>query len=173
MVRGGKEEKIIAQIKEKLDKNNDSKKTIELYFIPHSTKPKNLLSGYIFCRGQLDENLVQLFYSVPGVISFLNHLRKEEALPSPLSPQKNAEFSSLLKKIEKGEIDHSSPTKGQKNIFQIDEQVRVVKGLFVGCKGKISAVDEKKKLITINIDFLGRLTPTEILMADCVKENQY
>lgn len=168
-MRGGKEEKIITQIQEKLDKNNDSKKVTDLYFIPHSTKPKNLLSGYIFCRGQLDENLVQLFYSVPGVISFLNHLRKEENLPSPLSPQKIAEFSSLLKKIEKGEIDHNQ-AKDQKNIFQTGEQVRVIEGSFVGCKGKISAINEEKKLVTINIDFLGRLTPTEILMTDCIKE---
>jgi hypothetical protein len=72
-VRGGKEKKIIAQIQEEAVKNNVSKKITELYFLPHSTKPKNLLSGCIFYRGQLDEDLVQLFYKVPGVIRFLDH----------------------------------------------------------------------------------------------------
>jgi len=171
LVRGGKEKKIIAQIQEEAVKNNVEKKITELYFIPHSTKPRNLLSGCIFYCGQLDESLVWLFYNVPGVIRFLDHSREEKELPSPLSPQKVAEFSDLLEKIKKGETNHNR-VDDQESAFQIGDQAKVVKGPFKGCQGEVSNIDERKKLITINIDFLGRLTPTEILIADCIKESK-
>ena len=168
-MRGGKEEKIIAQIKKEAEKNNVSEKIDELYFIPHSTKPKNLLSGYIFYHGQLDENLVQLFYRVPGVIRFLDHSQEGKELPSPLSPRQIAEFSDLLEKIKKGEISHNQ-VENQENIFQTNAEIEVFKGPFTGCKGKIVNIDEEEGLVTVNVNFLGRLTPTKILMNDCIKE---
>src|SRR5947209_3997904 len=103
LIRGGKEKEIIANLQTELEKNNSQKKVAELRFIPQSTKKKNLISGYIFCYCALDESLVQLIYSIPGVIVF-NHGRGEKTLPDPLSPQKAADFLSLLQKSEKGEI---------------------------------------------------------------------
>ena len=169
LVRGGKEKKIIDQIKKEAVKNNVSKKIVDLYFIPHSTKPKNLLSGCVFYCGQLDENLVQLFYSVSGVIRFLDHSREEKELPSPLSPRQIAEFSDLLEKIKKGEVSHNQ-AENQENVFQTNAEIEVFKGPFAGCKGKIVDIDEEEELITVNVNFLGRLTPTKVLMNDCIKE---
>jgi len=103
-VRGSKEKEVIANIQKELEKNNFREKVADLRFIPHSTKEKNLISGYIFCYCALDEELIQLIYNVPGVISFFNHTRGEKTLPDPLSPQKTADFLTLLQKAEKGEI---------------------------------------------------------------------
>lgn len=170
LARGGREKKIIEQIQKEAVKNNVSEKIVELYFIPHSTKPKNLLSGCIFYCGQLNKDLVQLFYNVPGVIRFLNHPQEEE-LPSPLSPQQVTEFSDLLKKIKKGEINHSQ-IESQPSTFQTSTDIEVFKGPFAGCKGKIIDIDKEKKLITVNISFLGRLTPTKVLISDCIKKTK-
>ncbi|CAI2189577.1 3881_t:CDS:2 [Funneliformis geosporum] len=141
------------------------------WYILLATKPKNLLSGCVFYQGQLDEDLVQLFYKVPGVIRFLDHSGEEKELPSPLSPQKVAEFSDLLKKIKKkgGDYDWA---KDQEPNLQIGDWIKVIKGPYIGCQEKIIALDEEKKLITVNVDFFGRLTPAKILMTDCIKETK-
>jgi transcription antitermination factor NusG len=111
-----------------------------------------------------------LFYSVPGVIKFLDHSREEKELPSPLSPQQIAEFSDLLKKIKRGETNYSQ-VESRQSTFQTNADVEVVKGPLAGCKGEIIDINEEKKLITININFLGRLTPTKVLISDCILKN--
>ena len=156
---------MIANIQAELEKNNFREKVADLRFIPHSTKKKNLISGYIFCHCALNEELIQLIYSVPGVITFFNHARGEKTLPDPLSPQKTANFLTLLQKAEKGEINGEEET----NNFKRGDRIKVIQGAYKGCQGEITEIEPEGELITINVNFLGRLSPIKVLSTDCLK----
>ncbi|RHZ35759.1 Transcription antitermination protein NusG [endosymbiont GvMRE of Glomus versiforme] len=157
LVRGGKEKEVIAKIKNELEKTNCQEKVADLRFIPQSTKEKSLLPGYIFCHCVLDEELIQLIYSIPGV----------QILPDPLSPQKAAEFLTLLQKAEKGEIGQGEEKEAGN--FKYGDLIKVVRGVYEGCRGEIIDIETKKNLITINVNFLGRLSPVKVLITDCLK----
>jgi len=141
-------------------------KVADLRFIPQSTKEKNLISGYIFCHCVVDEPLVQLIYSIQGVIAFFNHSRGEKTLPDPLSPQKTADFLTLLQKAEKGEINQGEE---EGNDFKRGDRIKVIQGVYKGCQGEITEIDPKRELITINVNLLGRLSPVKVLPTDCLK----
>ena len=126
-------------------------------FIPQSTKEKSLLPGYIFCHCILDEELTQLIHSISGV----------KILPDPLSPQKAAEFLTLLQKAEKGEIDQKEES--ESNNFKQGDLIKVIRGVYEGCQGEITEIEPEGNLITINVNFLGRLSPIKVLITDCLK----
>jgi transcription termination/antitermination protein NusG len=166
LIYGGKEKEIIANIENELQKTNFQKKVKKLLFIPKTSKKGNLLSGYIFCYCTLDEELVRLIYRTPRVRNFLNHIRNEKKLPEPLSPKATSEFLYLLKEYP------SQAKKSNDAKFQFGNLVKVVQGEYIGCQGRITEIDDKKKILTININFLGRLTPIKVLTASCVKESE-
>ncbi|WP_172575275.1 transcription termination/antitermination protein NusG [endosymbiont GvMRE of Glomus versiforme] len=154
-MRSGKEREVIVKIKNELEKTNIQEKVADLRFIPQSTKEKSLLPGYIFCHCVLDEELIQVVHTIPGV----------KILPEPLSPQKASEFLTLLQKAEKGEI-------GQKETgnFKRGELIKVIRGVYEGCQGEITEIEpEGGDLITINVNFLGRLSPVKVLVTDCLR----
>ncbi|KLL03490.1 MAG: transcription antitermination protein NusG [Mycoplasmataceae bacterium CE_OT135] len=166
LVRGGKEKEVITKIQDELEKTNSQEKVADLRFLPKNTQEKSLISGYTFCYCSLDEELVQLIYSIPGVIVFLNHTKGEKTLPTPLSPQKAADFLTLLQKAEKGEIDQE---KEEDNNFKRGDLIKVVRGIYADCQGEITEIEPKKNLVIINVDFLGRLNPIKVLLTDCLK----
>jgi transcriptional antiterminator NusG len=163
LVYGGREKEVITNIENELQKTNFQKKVKKLLFIPKTSKKGNLLSGYIFCYCALDENLVQLIYRIPRVKNFLNHARNEKTLPEPLSPKAVSEFLRLLEEYPKQAKEPSN------EIFKPEDLVKVIKGDYINCEGKIVEVDDEKKFLTINVNFLGRLTPVKVLTANCVK----
>ena len=167
LIHGGKEKEIIDNIENELQKTNLKKKVKKLLFIPKTSEKKgNLLSGYIFCHCILDEELVQLVYHIPRVKNFLNHTRNEKKLPEPLSPKATAEFLHLLKEYP------SQTKKSDNDEFKFGDLIKVTKGVYVGCQGRVSEVNNKEKTLTININFLGRLVPIKVLTADCIREKE-
>ena len=166
LIYGGREKEIIANIENELQKTNFQKKVKKILFIPKTSKKGNLLAGHLFCYCILNEELVQLIYRVPRVRNFLNHIRNEKKLPEPLSPRATFEFLYLLKEY---------PSQAKETIdtkFQLGNLAKVIQGEYTGCQGRITEIDDKKKLLTININFLGRLTPIKVLTASCVKESE-
>lgn len=163
LIYGGREKEVIANIENELQKTNLQKKVKKLLFIPNVSKKGSLLSGYIFCYCALDENLVQLIYRAPRVKNFLNHARNEKKLPEPLSPKATSEFLRLLKEYPKQAKEPGNET------FEPKDLVKVTKGIYIDCEGEIVEIDDKKKTLTINVNFLGRPVPVKVLATDCIK----
>src|SRR3954463_10206200 len=84
-VRGGKEKETIEEIKNVLRKNDCEKAIKELKIINKEIGEKKIFSGHVFCHCHLNNQLIELLYSVPQVIGFLNHKKNEDNLPKPLS----------------------------------------------------------------------------------------
>jgi transcription antitermination factor NusG len=69
--------------------------------------------------------------------------------------------------------EYPSQTKKPNNDeFKFGDLIKVTKGVYVGCQGRVSEVNNKEKTLTININFLGRLVPIKVLTADCTREKE-
>lgn len=153
---------MIQNIKSDLVKNGlkDQVRDLKIF---DDEKKKNFLKGYIFCRCFLTPELVRFFYSVPRVVSFLNHQRVSTELPEFVSPElvENFSLEAKEKKINP-KINH-----GPK--LSIGDLVKVTEGTFTNYEGKITFLDERKKRVKIDIDFAGRLTPIDVPIEVCQK----
>src|SRR6185369_7151796 len=124
---------------------------------------KNFLKGYIFCYCFLTPELVRFFYSVPRVVSFLNHQRGSTELPEFVSPELVESFSLEVKEKKKNPEVNYSP------ILSVGDLVKVTEGTFSNYEGKITFLDERKKRVKIDIDFAGKLTSIDVQMEVCQK----
>lgn len=167
-VRGGKENNIIEELYKTL-KKNDYKEKISIEFFKKSEEKNLIKGGYIFINCYLTPDLLKIIYSVPGVINFLNHNKRSENLPEPLPIQAENELLDLIKN-KKNEINKLSKKEGKD--FQINDLVEIIEGAFRGCQGQITKIDSKKGMITIDINFLGRLQPIEVSIKNCVEKAQ-
>lgn len=161
-VRGGKEEKIIENIKLELDKKRLQDYVDDLKVFVSKSK-KKILKGYIFCYCQLTPELVRFFYTVPGVVGFLDHQRKDDKMPDFISPERIKSFAGLLKEEETtSKID-------QELDLNVGDLVKITTGTFINCEGRISQLDEKKQKVKIDIEFAGRMTAIDVPINNCQK----
>ena len=98
--RGGQEEKIIEKIKLGLTKSEWKDYVRDLKIFSDKNK-KKILKGYIFCHCSLVPGLVRFFYTIPGIIGFLNHQRKDDKLPDFVSPEVIKNFSTKVQEEKK------------------------------------------------------------------------
>ena len=172
-VRGGQEKEIIKSILNTLKNRKIEKFLIEIKTLENnSNNSKNLLSGYIFVNCIMNSELLSAFYSVPNVISFLNHKKKDlSIIPDHLSTLEVNNFLFLQKKnkldLKKIEKDGVLPLK--KDFLKIGDIILVKEGFFKNHKASVVKVDNRKHLATINIDFFGRSTPVDVKFDQCEK----
>lgn len=177
-VRGGREKKIIDNINNllrnlKLEQSVNEIKILE--GISDSGRSKNLLPGYIFVNCEMTTELLNALYSVQDVISFLNHSKSDlTIMPNHLSILEVNNFLFLGKKKEVNRkinnIEISKPASFfKKSIFNIGDLILIKEGFFKDHRGSIIKVDDRKNLITINIDFFGRSTPISVNFTECEK----
>ena len=162
MVRGGQEAKMIEKINSELIKRRLGNQVRDLKVFNDENK-KNFLKGYIFCYCFLTPELVRFFYSVPRVVSFLNHQRGSAELPEFVSPELVESFSLEVKEKKKNPEVNYSP------ILSVGDLVKVTEGTFSNYEGKITFLDERKKRVKIDIDFAGKLTSIDVPMEVCQK----
>jgi len=162
LVRGGQEAKVIEKIKSELVKSRlkDQVRDLKIF---NDEKKKNFLKGYVFCHCFLTSQLVRFFYSIPRVVSFLNHQRGSSQLPEFVSPELVENFS-----LEVGKNKENTKVSRSPNL-NIGDLVKVTEGTFANYEGKITSLDEKKKRVKIDIDFAGKLTPIDVPMEICQK----
>lgn len=182
-VRGGREKTIITNVynllkSRKLEDNVAEMKILE--GLGTSGKSKNLLSGYVFVNANLNSEVLATFYAIPDVISFLNHKKGDlNLMPNHLSILEVNNFLSLGRK-EKEKVDKNAiyktkssdilPKKEKKQSFlKIGDLILIKEGFFKDYRGAIIKIDDRKELLTINIDFLGRSTPVSVGFSDCEK----
>jgi len=162
LVRGGQEAKMIEKINSELIKRRLGNQVRDLKVFNDENK-KNFLKGYIFCYCFLTPELVRFFYSVPRVVSFLNHQRGSAELPEFVSPELVESFSLEVKEKKKNPEVNYSP------ILSVGDLVKVTEGTFSNYEGKITFLDERKKRVKIDIDFAGKLTSIDVPMEVCQK----
>lgn len=115
-------------------------------------KQKNLLPGYILVQMNVTNESWYIVRNTPNVTGFLG----AGNIPVPVS---GAELDQL-----KGKISEHSETFETK--YRVGDMALVIKGPFEGNEGTINEINEKKWMVKLNINLLGRDTPIELEFAD-------
>jgi transcriptional antiterminator NusG len=117
---------------------------------------KKLISGYVYVKMELDEQLWNKIRKIPNVIALLG----ERGFPLPISSEK---IESLQDKTAAGEI---------RRIFSlsIGDRVRIKSGPLKGFAGIVEWLNEDKSKARILISIFGRQTPVEIETSQVEKE---
>ena len=53
-------------------------------------------------------------------------------------------------------------TGGKQVLVKVGDMVRIKDGVFLGCEGKVMAIDETRGRLTVEILLFGRTTPAEL-----------
>ena len=144
-MRSRKEEKVIEEIRQKLDEKPEMKVWVnDLKTFSDANKEK-VIRGYILGYFNLTPGLVKFLYDIPGVINFLSHKRSEEKLPDFVSERviKNF-FAKMQEKKEVEVVSHESK-------LNDGDLVKIMEGTFVDKEGRIVHVDEKKQKVKVKI----------------------
>ena len=111
-------------------------------------KQKNLLPGYILVQMNVTNESWYIVRNTPNVTGFLG----AGNIPVPVS---GAELEKL-----KWKIDEKSETFETK--YKVWDMAEITKGPFEWNTGNILEINEKKWMVKVNINLLGRDTPTEL-----------
>jgi transcriptional antiterminator NusG len=111
-------------------------------------KQKNLLPGYILVQMIVTNESWYIVRNTPNVTGFL----WAGNIPVPVSW---AELEQLKGKIE----EHAETFE---TMYQVGELAIVTKGPFEGNEWIITEVNDKKGIVKLNINLLGRDTPIEL-----------
>lgn len=111
-------------------------------------KQKNLLPGYILVQMIVTNESWYIVRNTPNVTGFL----WAGNIPVPVS---QAELEKL-----KGKLEEHAETFETK--YQVGEIALVTKGPFEGNEWVITEINDKKGIVKLNINLLGRDTPIEL-----------
>lgn len=139
---------------------------------------KNLIPGYMFVNCHIDKKVIDFIYSIKEVVGFLNYDRKNtDRMPSPLSNLEVNNFFFLLEKEnDKKNVNQRKFTKTleekvekqrKTTSFVVGDIVIIKEGVFRDNQGLIIQIS--RNLLTVNVEFLGRLTPVSIDSSHCEK----
>jgi len=115
-------------------------------------KKKNLLPGYILVQMNVTNESWYIVRNTPNVTGFL----WAGNIPVPVSGK---ELEQLKWKI--AEQSETFETK-----YKVWDTAIVIKGPFEWNEGTINEINEKKGIVKLNINLLGRDTPIELEFAD-------
>ena len=113
-----------------------------------SRRKKNVFPGYILVKMLVTNESWYIVRNTPNVTGFL----WAGTVPVPVSDEELARIESMVE--EKNE-EYKTP-------FKVGDFATILSGSFEGSEGKITKMDEKKGLLTVNINLLGRDTPVEL-----------
>ena len=121
------------------------------------TVTKKLFPGYVLVRmdlydenGAVDEKAWYFVRSVQGVLGFLGDATR----PMPLS---EAEFLDM-----NPAMGEDAPAPMLVIGVKVGDMVRIKDGAFLGCEGKVMAIDETRGRLTVEILLFGRTTPADL-----------
>ena len=177
-MRGGHEKQVINSIYNSLKNHQLSEQVTEIKILEGPSKAgkvKNLLSSYLFVNCVMSRELLAAFYSTQGFISFLNHDKSDPSkIPTALSTLEANNFLSIVRRRSvasssqgKRQEQFSSKDPGSKPAFETGNLILVKEGFFKDHRGLVTKVDPRKEMVTINVDFFGRLTPVSVKFVEC------
>lgn len=122
------------------------------------TREQKMYPGYVFVRMELydpatreiDENAWYFVKNIAGVISFMGGDR-----PMPLSEQELLAFPPPM-----GPEVHAKAIPQQ--MWKVGDHVVINNGAFEGFDGVITAVDDERQRLTIEVVIFDRKTPAEL-----------
>ncbi|EKD91121.1 MAG: hypothetical protein ACD_30C00042G0001 [uncultured bacterium] len=122
---------------------------IEIRAGKKETVKEKIFPGYILVLMELDDISWLAVRTTPGVTSFVGMGNK----PTPVS---NAEIASIIKFTTQG----AAPT--FKDVFMVDDTVKIIDGPFAEFIGKVDSVDKEKGRVRVLVSIFGRETPVEL-----------
>ncbi len=133
----------------------------------HTEKKKNgeikeyytkVFPGYIFIDMIVTDDTWFMVRNTPMVTGFLGS-SGGGSKPVPLLEE---EIVPILKMC--------GMTAGNPLGCEIGDTVKIISGTFAGNVGKVDAIDEEKRIVTVLIDFFGRPTPADLDFSEVKKD---
>lgn len=154
----GHENKVAATLKQRIESEHLEKKILEV-LVPMQDKieirsgkkteiKEKIFPGYILVKMIMDENTWLAVRTTQGVTGFVGMGQK----PTPIS---DAEVESIVKFTQ-----IQQPT--FKQIFAVDDAVKITDGPFAEFIGKVDSVDSEKGRVKVLVSIFGRETPVEL-----------
>ena len=135
-------------------------------------EPKVLWSGTIFVKtylvdGGIDQKLHEFLLDSSDFVRFYVQGRANyRSKPLLMSERK---IDKIVKKAQSSE----EPTVGKFTADQIDfkehDIATVLSGVFRGHEGEVMEINFQTGIITLNIEFFGRITPIQVGFSECKK----
>ena len=110
---------------------------------------EKIFPGYILVKMDLDDLAWLAVRTTPGVTGFVGMSNK----PTPI-PER--EVQSIVRFMTQG----AAPT--FKDVFLVDDTVRIIDGPFADFIGKVESVDKEKGKVRVLVSIFGRETPVEL-----------
>ena len=121
---------------------------IEIKSGKKTTVKEKIFPGYILVKMVLDEKSWLAVRTTQGVTSFVGMGNK----PTPISDQ---EVETIVKFTQ-------TEAPSYKQVFSVDDAVKIVDGPFADFIGKVDSIDEEKGKVRVLVSIFGRETPVEL-----------
>lgn len=155
----GHENKVATALKQRIDAERldhlifdilvPTQDKIEIRGGKKETVKEKIFPGYILIRMELTDISWLAVRTTQGVTSFIGAGTK----PTPIS---EAEVATIVKFTTQG----AAPT--FKDVFMVDDTVKIVDGPFAEFIGKVDSVDKEKGRVRVLVSIFGRETPVEL-----------
>ena len=116
-------------------------------------RERNFYPGYIFIESKEDRlspETIDKIRTQPMVLNFLGGLN-----PTPITKRERVKILERMGQMESFDFIENQP-------FLINEEVMVMDGPFKSFKGNIVNINNKKKLLSLEVKIFGRKTPVDI-----------
>jgi transcription termination/antitermination protein NusG len=155
----GHENRVATTLKQRIDSEHLENKIFDI-LVPTQDKieirggkketvKEKIFPGYILIKMLLDDESWLAVRTTQGVTSFVGAANK----PTPIT---DAEVNSIVKFTSQG----AQPT--FKEVFLIDDTVKIIDGPFSDFIGKVDSVDTEKGRVRVLVSIFGRETPVEL-----------
>ncbi len=155
----GHENKVANALKQRIESEHLEHKILDV-LVPTQDKieiragkkeqvKEKIFPGYILVKMELDDNSWLAVRTTQGVTSFVGIGNK----PTPI-PER--EVQTIVKFMQQG------PTSTFKDIFAVNDTIKIVDGPFSDFIGKVDTVDKEKGKVRVLVSIFGRETPVEL-----------
>lgn len=155
----GHENKVAAALKQRIEAEHlenlifdilvPTQDKIEIRGGKKETVKEKIFPGYILIKMELNDLSWLAVRTTQGVTSFIGAGNK----PTPIS---EAEVATIVKFTSQG----AQPT--FKDVFMVDDTVKIIDGPFAEFIGKVDSVDKEKGRVRVLVSIFGRETPVEL-----------
>ena len=154
----GHENKVAATLKQRIESEHLEDKILEV-LVPmqdkieiksgkKATVKEKIFPGYLLIKMVLDDTSWLAVRTTQGVTSFVGMGNK----PTPIS---DAEVATIVKFTQT-----EAPI--YKQVFAVNDTVKIVDGPFADFIGKVDSVDEERGKVKVLVSIFGRETPVEL-----------
>jgi transcriptional antiterminator NusG len=155
----GHENRVATNLKQRIDSEHLENKIIDI-LVPTQDKieirsgkkeqvKEKIFPGYILVKMELDDLAWLAVRTTQGVTGFVGMSNKPTPIP-------DREVQSIVKFMTQG----AAPT--FKDVFMVDDTVRIIDGPFADFIGKVDSVDKEKGKVRVLVSIFGRETPVEL-----------